>query len=86
MVCLVPVEVKTMYGKTLVGKNLATLARVYVRSEMPVSIVVPSQCKPCSVYRYVAAMNEGNTPTIATAWTRVVEAQCEEAVEKAIQE
>ena len=56
-------ELKTMYGKNLVGKNLATLARVYVDS-----------------------MNEGTTPTIATAWTRVVEAQCEEAVEKALAE
>lgn len=56
-------ELKTMYGKNLAGKNLATLTRVYVDS-----------------------MNEGNTPTIATAWTRVVEAQCDEGVEKAIAE
>ena len=36
---------------------------------------------PC---RYVRSLNEGSTPTISTAWTRVVEAQCEEAADKAV--
>merc|ERR1712048_1523133 len=33
---------------------------------------------------YVASLNEGSTPTISTASTRVVEAQCEEAADKAV--
>eukprot|EP00939_MAST-03C_sp_MAST-3C-sp1_P001416 g1416.t1 len=36
------------------------------------------------VVAYVSAINDGDTPTISTAWERVVEAQCHDALEAAI--